>query len=42
MVYYLETEEQTALLTIYSKTDQADIPAAIIRDVIEEYMTNQK
>lgn len=38
VVYYFETEEQTVLLTIYSKTDQADIPTALIRRYIEEYL----
>jgi mRNA-degrading endonuclease RelE of RelBE toxin-antitoxin system len=37
VVYYLETEEQTVLLTIYSKTDQVDIPIEAIRRIIEEY-----
>jgi mRNA-degrading endonuclease RelE of RelBE toxin-antitoxin system len=37
VVYYLETDEQTVLLTIYSKTDQADIPTDEIRRFIQEY-----
>ncbi len=37
VVYYLETEEQTVILTIYSKTDQSDLPAETIRRYIKEY-----
>jgi mRNA-degrading endonuclease RelE of RelBE toxin-antitoxin system len=37
VIYYLETEEQTVLLTIYSKSDQSDIPTHVIRRIIEGY-----
>ncbi len=37
IVYYLETEEQTVILTVYSKTDQSDLPTDVIRRIIEEY-----
>ncbi len=37
LIYYLETEEQTIILTIYSKTDQSDLPTDVIRRIIEEY-----
>lgn len=37
VIYYLETEEQIVLLTIYSKSDQRDIPTHLIRRIIEEY-----
>ena len=37
VVYYLETEEPTVILTIYSKTDQSDLPTDIIKSIIEEY-----
>lgn len=36
-IYYLETEAQTVLLTIYSKSDQSDIPVQRLREIIEEY-----
>lgn len=36
-VYYLESEDQTVILTIYSKTDQSDLPTNVIRRIIEEY-----
>ena len=39
VIYYLETEEQTVILTIYSKTDQSDLPIAEIRRFIEDYKT---
>jgi mRNA-degrading endonuclease RelE of RelBE toxin-antitoxin system len=38
VVYYLESEEQTILLTIYSKTDQSDIPSDVLRHIIAEYI----
>lgn len=37
VIYYLETEEQTVLLTIYSKSDQSDMPTDVIRRIIEDY-----
>lgn len=37
VIYYLETEEQTVILTIYSKTDQSDLPVEVISGIIEEY-----
>lgn len=37
VIYYLETKEQTIILTIYSKIDQTDISAEFIESVIEEY-----
>ncbi len=37
VIYYLETPEQTVLLTIYSKTDQSDLPIDEIRRFIEDY-----
>jgi len=37
IIYYLETEKQTVILDIYSKTDQSDLPVDIIRRSIEEY-----
>jgi mRNA-degrading endonuclease RelE of RelBE toxin-antitoxin system len=37
VIYYLEMEEQIAVLTIYSKSDQNDLPVEIIRRIIDEY-----
>jgi mRNA-degrading endonuclease RelE of RelBE toxin-antitoxin system len=37
IIYYLETEQQTVLLTIYSKTDQSDLPTEFIQRIIDEY-----
>lgn len=37
IIYYLETEETRILITIYSKTDQSDIPVAELRRMIQEY-----
>ena len=39
VIYYLETEEQSVILDIYSKTDQSDLPTAVIRRTIDEYQT---
>lgn len=36
-VYYLETLEQIVMVTIYSKSDQSDIPVAELRRIIKEY-----
>lgn len=36
VIYYIRTATTTYLLTIYSKTDQEDIPADRIRRIIEE------
>jgi mRNA-degrading endonuclease RelE of RelBE toxin-antitoxin system len=38
VIYYLETEEQIVLLTIYSKSDQSDLPIEFIRRTIEDYL----
>ena len=37
VIYYLERDDQTILITIYSKSDQSDIPVHVLRSVIEEY-----
>ena len=37
MVYYLKTPATVLLITIYSKTEQGDIPAAQIRRIITEH-----
>lgn len=35
MIYYLPSDVATVLLTIYSKTDQADIPADEIVRILD-------
>jgi mRNA-degrading endonuclease RelE of RelBE toxin-antitoxin system len=35
MIYYLKTTDQILLITIYSKSDQEDIAAAEIRDILQ-------
>ncbi|MEO8395447.1 MAG: type II toxin-antitoxin system RelE/ParE family toxin [Chloroflexota bacterium] len=37
VIYYLETADQIAMITIYSKTDQSDIPIQTLRHYIQEY-----
>ena len=37
VIYYLRTVDRVILLAIYSKTEQADISAAEIRRMIEDY-----
>jgi mRNA-degrading endonuclease RelE of RelBE toxin-antitoxin system len=34
LIYYLKTEAQILLVTLYSKSDQADISAAEIREIL--------
>ncbi len=34
LIYYLKTEAQIRLVTLYSKSDQADISAAEIREIL--------
>ena len=41
VIYYLETDEQIVMITIYSKSDQCDIPAAAIRQLIADYERQQ-
>lgn len=36
VIYYLPSELVTTLLTIYSKNDQADVPAAEIARILED------
>ncbi|GAB5536329.1 MAG: hypothetical protein Rubg2KO_25780 [Rubricoccaceae bacterium] len=36
MIYYARTAERVVLVTIYSKSDQGDISAAAIRQIIKE------
>ena len=37
VIYYLETDDQIVMITLYSKSDQSDIPAATIRQLIADY-----
>jgi mRNA-degrading endonuclease RelE of RelBE toxin-antitoxin system len=37
IVYYVKHEDSTVLLTIYSKSDQRDISASILRKLVEKY-----
>lgn len=37
VVYYLETTDQVVMITIYSKSDQPDIPAETLRRLIADY-----
>ena len=37
LIYYLETKESVILLTIYSKSDQGDISAKKLRDIVAEF-----
>ncbi len=41
-VYYVETAEKIAVITIYSKTDQSDIPTEVLRRIIEDYQANER
>ncbi|MFZ4662364.1 MAG: type II toxin-antitoxin system RelE/ParE family toxin [Caldilineaceae bacterium] len=38
VIYYLQTPQAVILVTIYSKTEQSDIPSATIRRLIDEYI----
>ena len=35
VLYYVETAERVILVTIYSKSDQGDISASVLRQIIE-------
>jgi mRNA-degrading endonuclease RelE of RelBE toxin-antitoxin system len=37
VIYYLQTQTDIILVTIYSKTEQADISAAQIRRIVNEF-----
>lgn len=37
LIYYLKTETSVILLTIYTKSEQADVAADIVRGIIAEY-----
>jgi mRNA-degrading endonuclease RelE of RelBE toxin-antitoxin system len=35
VIYYLKTETQIVLVTMYSKSDRSDIAATEIRDILD-------
>lgn len=37
LIYYVKTETSIILLTIYTKSEQADVAADIVRGIITEY-----
>jgi mRNA-degrading endonuclease RelE of RelBE toxin-antitoxin system len=37
LIYYLKTATSIVLITIYSKSDQQDIPASTIREIVAEF-----
>ena len=37
LIYYLKTSTHILLLTTYSKSEQDDVSAEDLRDIIEEY-----
>ena len=41
IIYYLKTPTNIILVTIYSKTEQADISAAQIRRIVGEFQTGE-
>lgn len=41
VIYYIVTDEQRLLLTIYSKTDQTDITPDELLRIIEEWENEQ-
>ncbi|MDX1995008.1 MAG: type II toxin-antitoxin system RelE/ParE family toxin [bacterium] len=42
VVYYVRSQEACILLTVFSKSDQADIPRNRIQQIIEEYETTNR
>ena len=39
LIYYIQSPEVIIIITIYSKSDQADISAKQIREIIADYKT---
>jgi mRNA-degrading endonuclease RelE of RelBE toxin-antitoxin system len=37
LIYYVKTGDQIILVTIYSKSEQSDIDASEIADILEEF-----
>lgn len=42
VIYYLKTNTNVILITIYSKSDQSDIPNKIIEDIIKQFQSEDK
>ncbi len=42
LIYYLKTSDQIILITVYSKSDQADIDARRIRDIIAAFEVSRQ
>ena len=40
VIYYLRTEEACTLITAYSKSDQQDMPANLLKGIIEQHLVN--
>ena len=38
VIYYLQTKEETILVTIYSKSDQSDIKIEKVQNIIDGYL----
>jgi mRNA-degrading endonuclease RelE of RelBE toxin-antitoxin system len=41
LIYYLKTNDKILLLTLYSKSEQDDVVAGDLKDIIEEYEINK-
>lgn len=41
VIYYLQLADRVVLLTIYSKSDQSDIPTDVIRQIIQNFETDK-
>ena len=41
IIYYLKTVVEIVLITIYSKTEQADVSAARVRDIVNAFQKNE-
>ena len=39
VIYYLKTKEDIILVTLYSKTEQSDIQANKVQNIIDRYLT---
>ena len=39
VIYYLQTKEETILVTIYSKSDQSDIKLEKVQNIIDRYLS---
>lgn len=42
IIYHIQTETQLILITIYSKTEQADITSEDIRTIIDQHIHDQE